>query len=159
MPKDERLAIGPRVLGVYKGRLVSGFNDHRPSAPAQRIHKGWDVAAPQGTSIRALGNGEVVRVRDHDSVSGYHQELTVWYWSARAYVLHGHIQRGIGLRKGQVFKQGDLLALVGSSYDAMGTAPHLHAQAWKDLAAMLSYSATAAIDPQRIENWYRDGRK
>lgn len=156
---DPRLAVGPRVLGIFKGRLVSAFNDHRPNAPAQIYHKGWDVAAPPGVFCRALGAGEVVRVRDNDSVSGYHQEITVFYSSATAYALYGHVARGLTLRPGTLFKQGDILARVGTSYDAMGTTPHAHVQVWKGRLDMLNYSASGAIDPQRLENWYRDGRK
>jgi hypothetical protein len=101
----------------------------------------------------------VVRVRDNDSVNGYHQEITVWYETAEAYMLYGHARRGIPHSVGRFFQQGDILASVGTSYDAMGTTPHFHCQAWKARAHMLSYSASAAIDPQRLENWYRDGRK
>jgi murein DD-endopeptidase MepM/ murein hydrolase activator NlpD len=155
---DERLAVGPRVFGVYKGKLVSGFNHSRPNAPAQRLHKGWDVVAATGTYIRALGDGVVIRVRDSDSVSGYHQEITVYYESAKTYVLHGHVARGIPLRAGREFRQGDILGAVGTSYDAMGTSPHLHAQCWKTDAGMRNYSADSAIDPQRVEDWYEDGR-
>ncbi len=157
--KDIRLSVGPRVLGVFRGRLVSGFNDYRPNAPAQPVHKGWDIAAPTGVYARALGSGEVVRVRDRDSVSGYHQEVTVWYASALTYCLYGHVRQGIRLAAGDQFLQGDILAAVGTSYDAMGTTPHFHCQAWKDRDAMLSYSAAGAIDPQRLETWYLDGRR
>jgi murein DD-endopeptidase MepM/ murein hydrolase activator NlpD len=100
-----------------------------------------------------------VRVRDHNSVSGYHQEITVLYDSASAYVLYGHVGRGIPRRVGDILHQGDIIAAVGTSYDAMGTKPHAHIQAWKTKAEMLSYSANGAIDPQRVENWYWDGRK
>lgn len=156
---DKRLAVEPRVFGIFRGRLVSGYGAYRPSAPAQKRHAGWDVAAPTGTYARALGGGEVVRVRDFNSVSGYHQEVTVWYASANAYALYGHAKAGIPLRVGDLFHQGDMLAAVGTSVDAMGTTPHFHVQCWKTKAAMLAYSADSAIDPARVENWYRDGRK
>ncbi len=159
MAKDPRLATGPRVFGTYKGRLVSGFGAVRPSAPAQKTHAGWDVAAATGTYGRALGDCEVVRVRDNDSVSGYHQEITVWYESALAYVLYGHVLRGIRHRPGDPLAQGDVIASVGTSYDAMGTLPHFHVQAWKTRQGMLSYSAGLAISPGRLEVWYADGRK
>jgi murein DD-endopeptidase MepM/ murein hydrolase activator NlpD len=147
------------VFGTYRGRLVSGFGQYRPSAPAQKTHAGWDVAAGTGTYGRALGLCEVVRVRDNDSVSGYHQEITVWYESARAFVLYGHVLRGIPHRVGDQLDQGDIVASVGTSYDAMGTLPHFHVQAWKTRQGMLSYSAGLAISPGRLEVWYQDGRK
>jgi murein DD-endopeptidase MepM/ murein hydrolase activator NlpD len=106
-----------------------------------------------------LGDGLVVRVRDNDSVSGYHQEITVWYETANTYVLHGHVRQGIPLRVGAKFRQGDVIAAIGTSYDAMGTTPHLHCQCWKDRSSMLSYSAASAIDPGRVETWYGDGRR
>ncbi len=157
MSLDDRLAVGPRVFGVYRGVLVSGFGDERPNAPAQRFHRGWDVAATTGTAIRALGRGVVVRVRDFDSVSGYHQEITVYYETALCYVLHGHVYRDLPLKVGAKFGAGDILAYVGTSRDAMGTKPHLHAQAWKTWAAASVYSASGAIDPGRVERWYAGG--
>lgn len=151
---DPRLEVGPRIFGVYRGSLVSGFREYRASAPAQPIHAGWDIAAPTGTNIRALGRCEVVRVRDNDSVSGYHQEITVWYPSAMAYVLYGHVRRGIIHRVGDEIAQGDIIAQVGTSYDAMWTTPHLHAQCWKYWSQAAAYSNAAAIDPARVRRWY-----
>ncbi len=98
-------------------------------------------------------------MRDHDSVSGYHQEITVFYLSALCFALYGHVARGLTRRVGDLVHQGDLVAKVGSSYDAMGTTPHAHVQVWKSRASMQAYSAGGSIDPQRLEDWYSDGRK
>ncbi len=154
MPVDPRLAVRPRCFGIYGGRLVSGYLDYRPNAPAQPLHYGWDVAAEPGVYIRALGRCEVVRARDFDSVRGYHQEVTVWYESAMTYVLYGHVARGLPHRVGDVLGQGDVIASVGTTYDAMGTAPHAHIQVWKDRPSMEGYVNTAAIDPARVRRWY-----
>lgn len=154
---DERLTP-PRVFGIYRGRLVSGFNHWRPGAPAQQLHKGWDVAAATGTNIRALGRCRVVRARDHHSVSGYHQEVTVWYESAMAYTLYGHVGEGLRVGVGDELDQGDIIATVGTSRDAMGTAPHAHIQCWKTTPAMQLYSNDLAIDPARIRSWYAPDR-
>jgi murein DD-endopeptidase MepM/ murein hydrolase activator NlpD len=142
---------------VENGRLVSAFNDYRPNAPAQVYHKGEDVGAPTGSRVFALASGTVIRSRDNDQVSGYHQELTVEYDVSaisahveKVYVLYGHMGRGTLLPLGAKVKRGTVLARVGTSYDAMNTAPHAHVQMWVSHRAALNYDNAAAIDPEPI---------
>jgi murein DD-endopeptidase MepM/ murein hydrolase activator NlpD len=142
------------MFGIYQGRLTSWFNHYRPNAPAQPLHKGWDVCAAPGTFIRALGRCQVVRVRDFDTVGGYHQEVSVYYPDAIAWVLYGHVMQGIVVKVGQQLRPGDVIARVGTSYDAMGTTPHAHVQCWKDKANLIGYSNATAFDPARVRNFY-----
>lgn len=116
------------------------------------------MVAATGTNVRALGEGVVVRSRDHDSVSGYHQEVTVWYEAAFAYTLYGHLLANSLLPVGKRFGQGDILGQIGTSRDAMFTVPHAHIQCWKDKSAMVGYNNLAAIDPARVRNFYAPTR-
>ena len=140
--------------GIAGGRVISPYGARRPGAYAQRIHKGEDVGCETGTPVRALGDATVYRVRDNGSVSGYVQEVTLYYPSVGRYVLYGHVRRGIPVRVGERVRRGDLFARCGTISDASGGVPsrgapaHIHVQVWSMRGATDYYNNDAALDPE-----------
>lgn len=103
-------------------RISSSFSMRvHPISGVWKQHKGTDFAAPQGTPIRASGDGVV----DFVGVSnGYGNMVVLKHW-ANYSTAYGHMSRfASGLRRGQKVHQGDLIGYVGST--GWSTGPHLH---------------------------------
>ena len=142
--------------GVTGGHVISHYNAYRPGAYAQTRHKGEDVGCTPGVAVKALASGRVHRVRDYGSVSGYVQEVTIYYPSVAKYVLYGHVQRGVPVRVGQAVQRGQLIARCGTISDASGGVPsrgvpaHIHVQVWQSRVATDYYNNNAAINPEPV---------
>lgn len=102
------------------GRLTSGFGPrYHPIHGGERYHAGVDVAAPNGTPIRATSDGVI-------SGAGW----------AGGYGLLVRIEHGNGIETryahmsavnvavGQQIHRGDVIGFVGSTGDSTG--PHVH---------------------------------
>ena len=104
------------------GRLTSGFGWRRNpmGGSGSEMHRGVDIAAPTGTSIRATGGGTVV-------FSG---------WNSGGYGNKVIIDHGMGIQTlyahnsvnlvnmGDIVERGDVIARVGST--GRSTGPHVH---------------------------------
>jgi murein DD-endopeptidase MepM/ murein hydrolase activator NlpD len=84
-----------------------------------KMHEGTDIAAPSGTPLRAISDGEIV---DSDSSIGGWGNFLVFKDDRGYYHLYGHMQGG-HKRSGSV-KKGDVIGKVGST--GASTGPHLH---------------------------------
>jgi murein DD-endopeptidase MepM/ murein hydrolase activator NlpD len=109
------------------GEISSPFGMRSdPFTGEPRFHAGVDVAAPRGTEIRAVADGEVV-------FSGWRRGgtgRTVEVRHADGLVTsYAHADRTL-VRAGQHVVAGEALATVGSSGRASG--PHLHFAAARD---------------------------
>lgn len=85
----------------------------------QRFHAGIDLAAPTGTPVRAVADGQV---RVADGVGGYGRLIELDHgqgWTTR----YGHLQAQT-VRVGTWVRAGDIIALVGLT--GRSTGPHLH---------------------------------
>jgi len=101
-------------------RITSRFgirND--PLGTNQQMHKGIDLAAPEGTEVFAIADGTVTAV-GFDSVYGNYVIInhTNNYSS-----LYGHLQKIDAVLRSEV-KSGTLIGRVGST--GQSTGPHLH---------------------------------
>lgn len=89
------------------------------------LHAGIDLKAPDGTPIRSVGNGTVVRVWNDDilglAVAVEHDHPTY----GRITVFYGHLSSA-AVQEGDRVTSGQLLGAVGHSGNASG--PHLHWQ-------------------------------
>lgn len=89
-------------------------------------HTGLDMAAPGGTPIVAVNDGEVVYVRNHQIGLGLH--LVVDHGGGKLSV-YGHTSRII-VQEGDKVKRGQKIAEVGTT--GYSTGDHLHLEIWEN---------------------------
>lgn len=85
-----------------------------------RMHKGVDIAAPQGTSVYAAAEGEIVRIGRQPE--GYGNFVEMRHPNGMT-TLYAHLSR-IDVASGDHVPAGRRIGLVGST--GYSTGPHLH---------------------------------
>jgi len=103
-----------RFLWPVSGRLTSPFGMRNG-----RRHDGVDISAPSGTPIKAAAAGKVVY---SGSMRGYGRLILVRH-KDNMFTAYSHNQAN-KVKKGQMVKQGQVIARVGRTGRASG--PHLH---------------------------------
>lgn len=112
---------GSALFPIAGGGTITsffGFRDH-PTNGASEFHKAVDIAAPQGTNILAAFDGTVVE-------SGFDPELgnyIILDHGREFTTTYAHCERRIA-QVGMRIRQGEVIALVGSTGDSTGF--HLH---------------------------------
>lgn len=102
------------------GRITSYFgNRNQPTAGASTYHKGIDIGAPTGSHIVASVDGTVV-TSSYSSSAGNYLMLS---HGGGVYTLYMHCSKLLA-NAGDTVKQGDVIALVGST--GISTGSHLH---------------------------------
>lgn len=101
-------------------RLTSKFGPRNTGiSGASSYHRGIDLAAPSGTPIYASMAGTVIK---SGSASGY--GLVIYINHANGVqTRYGHCSKLL-VKNGAKVKQGDLIALVGST--GVSSGPHVH---------------------------------
>ncbi|GAO04635.1 M23 family metallopeptidase [Anaeromyxobacter sp. PSR-1] len=132
--------VAPGALAPpLPGRITSAFGPRAdPFTGAAARHDGVDVAAPEGTPVRAPAAGVVVRAGPR---GGYGNAVEVDHGGGLV-TLYGHAAE-VRVRPGQVVAAGEELARVGST--GRSTGPHLHFEV---------RMAGRAIDPARALKIY-----
>jgi len=108
---------------VKFNRISSRFSNSRKHPILNRIraHKGVDYAAPNGTPIKATGDGTVIFAGTN---GGYGRSLILKHGGIYNTV-YAHMSRfARGITRGKHVNQGDIIGYVGSS--GLATGPHLH---------------------------------
>jgi murein DD-endopeptidase MepM/ murein hydrolase activator NlpD len=105
----------PTAPSAVRGRTAHGDLTRRFSA----AHPGIDVAAPQGTKVRAIADGTVVWAGWKDNGGGYVVEIEHPDGMRSTY---NHNSKVV-VERGDHIAQGDTIALVGMTGRATG--PHL----------------------------------
>lgn len=95
-----------------------GLREH-PILHTLRRHEGVDYAAPSGTPVASVGDGEI---ESAGWQNGYGNVVVVRH-SASYKTVYGHLSR-IRVQRGQTVQQGQLIGNVGST--GWSTGPHLH---------------------------------
>jgi murein DD-endopeptidase MepM/ murein hydrolase activator NlpD len=90
-----------------------------PFSGAMKYHKGTDIAAPLGTSIRAVASGVVVE----SGAKGEYGNAVVIKTDDGRRMLYGHNSSNF-VRVGDRVEQGESIAAVGATGKATG--PHVH---------------------------------
>jgi murein DD-endopeptidase MepM/ murein hydrolase activator NlpD len=121
--KGRTLAQGFLRYPVEFTRISSHFSRQRfhPILQTSRPHNGVDLAAPQGTPVRAAGDG-VVAMAGRNGDYGNHIEIKHENgWVTTYSHLNGIAS---GLRPGQTVRQGTVIGFVGQT--GLATGAHLH---------------------------------
>ena len=111
---------------IENGRYTSYFGYRiSPITGEYGFHSGLDIAASEGTRIRAAFSGRVIK-RGFDTKAGNylylsHNDGLVTFYCHCSNIL---------VEEGTVVKQGETVALVGST--GYSTGPHLHFEVRKD---------------------------
>ena len=101
-------------LWPVSGSVNSGFGPRGSS-----FHDGLDIAAPEGTPIRAVEHGEVIY---SDRLRGYGNMVIIRH-SGGLVSVYAHNQVNL-VRDGRQVARGEIIARVGSTGRVTG--PHLH---------------------------------
>jgi murein DD-endopeptidase MepM/ murein hydrolase activator NlpD len=120
-PKAPSLpSLDQPFIWPISGTINSGFGPRGAS-----FHDGIDIAAPQGTPVRAIESGEVVY---SDQLRGYGNMVILRH--ADGFVsVYAHNERNL-VRQGQQVSRGEIIARVGSTGRVTG--PHLHFEIRRD---------------------------
>lgn len=104
------------------GPVTSGFGYRiHPITRNRRLHKGIDVAPPQGTTVVASSTGVVRRA---SAFGGYGNTIDILHCNGRT-TRYAHLMNGgISVRRGQRVARGSPIGRVGST--GASTGPHLH---------------------------------
>mgnify|MGYP001191064402 CR=1 FL=1 len=107
---------------INGARLSSSFGMRKhPILGFNKMHRGTDFAAPEGTPIMASGDGKVIRAR---WCGGGGNCIKIYHNSTYSTV-YAHLKNfGRGIKEGVRVKQGQIIGYVGST--GMSTGPHLH---------------------------------
>ncbi len=107
---------------INGARLSSSFGMRKhPILGYNKMHRGTDFAAPEGTPIMASGDGKVIRAR---WCGGGGNCIKIKHNSTYTTV-YAHLKNfARGIREGARVRQGQTIGYVGST--GMSTGPHLH---------------------------------
>ena len=107
---------------INGARLSSSFGMRKhPILGYNKMHKGTDFAAPEGTPVMASGDGKVIRAR---WCGGGGNCIKIKHNSAYSTV-YAHLKNfARGIKEGKKVTQGQIIGYVGST--GMSTGPHLH---------------------------------
>jgi len=102
-----------RVSGVYGSQRILNGKTRRP-------HSGIDIAAPEGTLVRAAASGKIILSHPGMFYSGKTIVIDHGCTLSSIYI---HLSE-IDIEEGQEVKKGDVIGKVGKTGRATG--PHLH---------------------------------
>jgi murein DD-endopeptidase MepM/ murein hydrolase activator NlpD len=123
---------------VPKGVLTSPFG-YRWG----RFHKGLDIAAPIGSPVLSCADGKIVFTGTRKRFRRYGNTVLVDHGNG-AYTYYAHLSE-ILVKKGQLVRKGQKIALVGNS--GRSTGPHCHLEV---RVANTMYNPLAYFSPQEI---------
>lgn len=126
----ELLRLSPPLLAAFeplntdfvfplRGALSSRFGWRNISVAGNRFHGGIDLAVDSGTVVAAAGDGVVARA---DWVGAYGYAVYLDHADG-IQTRYAHLSRLL-VNEGEVVRQGDTIALTGST--GASTGPHLH---------------------------------
>lgn len=131
-------------------RISSKFSNSRlhPVLRIRRPHHGVDYAAPIGTPVMSIGDGEVI----HCGYSGGAGHLVKIRHNGVYSTAYMHLSKyGSGIKKGSRVRQGQVIGYVGST--GLSTGPHLDFRFYKNGTPIDPLTVESPpVDPIREEN-------
>lgn len=128
------------IEGLDPARIVETFGDTRQSGQ----HEALDIPAPRGTPVRAVAEGNVVKL-----FLSQRGGITVYEFdnSRQWCFYYAHLDSyAPGLKEGTLLRKGDILGYVGSTGNAPPDAPHLHLAVFR-LGPEKQWWKGTAVDP------------
>jgi murein DD-endopeptidase MepM/ murein hydrolase activator NlpD len=114
-----QLADAPSMWPV-EGPVTSSFGERQdPFNGEGAFHAGVDISAPNGTPVRATGDGDVT---DLDMGSGYGKQIVIDH-GHNVHTVYGHLMSIVAM-PGQHVIRGEIIGYVG--HTGRSTGPHLH---------------------------------
>jgi murein DD-endopeptidase MepM/ murein hydrolase activator NlpD len=138
------------VDGVRVAQVPNNFSAGRSG----RAHNAHDIMAKRGTAVLSADDGEVLRLATNE-LGG----ITIYATdpATKLVYYYAHLDRyASGLKPGSALKRGEVIGYVGSSGNAVASAPHLHFQVAK-LADVARHWEGEPIDARSY--FALDGRK
>ena len=107
---------------INGARLSSSFGMRKhPILGYNKMHRGTDFAAPEGTPIMASGDGVITKA----GWCGGGGNCVKIKHNSTYQTVYAHMSKfGRGIKKGVKVKQGQIIGYVGST--GLSTGPHLH---------------------------------
>ncbi len=127
--------IGPFGKPLSHARVTGGWGDSRP-ANVGYYHYALDMAAPAGTPIFAVQDGEVV-LADHAGSATAGKYVVVKSGGVASRYLH---MSQVLVNRGQHVTRGQKIGLVGST--GLSSAPHLHLDMFLSAEKLAEYKQT-----------------
>ena len=133
--KNKLEAGSSDIAWPVAGRTITtGFHD--PEYPYRKIigeHPAIDIRAPQGSTLRAAGDGYVARVK-FDGSTSYAYIMIIH--SNGLSTVYGHVS-SVSVVTDQYVRQGDVIGRTGGAPHGIGSGPfttgsHLHFEVRKD---------------------------
>jgi murein DD-endopeptidase MepM/ murein hydrolase activator NlpD len=123
VPSHERLALSAIVPGAVMtqpfGCSTLSLEPFDPYCPSRHFHSGVDLAAPEGTAVRAAAGG-IVRVAHDSGGCGLYVTIVV---DGHVRALYCHLSAALVSDSDHVIT-GQLIGEVGST--GLATGAHLH---------------------------------
>ena len=109
------------MLKPVEGRTSGKFGGQRiMNGIKKNPHQGWDIAAPEGTEVKASSDGEVTLA---DGPYFYSGNMVIINHGKNLSTIYAHLNKVL-VKLGDKVKKGDVIGLVGKTGRATG--PHLH---------------------------------
>jgi hypothetical protein len=130
LDKDLTAKVMPSGWPVRSGYITSGYGFRvHPVKKKRLFHEGVDFASPRGTAIVAVADGVVTF---SGRKGGYGRTVDIRHVNGLV-TRYAHNQDNL-VKEGQMVRQGQKIATVGSSGTATG--PHVHFEVLKDGTAV-----------------------
>jgi len=130
--------------------ISSGFSNSRlhPILKIRRPHHGVDYAAPEGTPVQTIGDGQVVKMGWDNGGGNFVRIKHNGVYSTVYMHLRGFAK---GIRQGAYVHQGDVIGYVG--HTGLATGPHLDFRFYKNGQPVNPLKVEAPpVEPVKEEN-------
>jgi murein DD-endopeptidase MepM/ murein hydrolase activator NlpD len=109
------------------GSVTTAYSDDNPiydkTMDDWRVHNGVDLAAKEGTPVKACASGTVIEVKVDDMLG---QEIVIDHGNGIKSV-YANLSNKVNVKKGQSVNVGDTIGAVGETAQAeIALTPHLH---------------------------------
>lgn len=144
------------LISPLKGRVSSEWSRRRrnPVTGQFTSHAGIDIAAAEGTKVRAMFGGKVVSVRK----GSYPGDPHLWKGAKsgnhvaiqnpdKAVQYYGHL-KDVNVKKGDTVEGGQVIGTVGRT--GMVTGPHLHLETWSNINISSHFNPRILFDRYKV---------